>query len=920
MKRFLHFCIAMLLIQTVTFSQGVNEGWVEIGNAAYNSQLYDIAFPTPTNGFAVGSGGAFLKTTDGGATWTAQNIGAKYNLFQIHFTSATTGYIMGGIRIGPLMSKVLKTTDGGLTWTEVYSLSNDYIADMFFINDTHGWLSAYQKIIYTTDGGQNWTTVAQPGAHTIKEVFFTSTTKGLYLDNSNRVRKSTDGGQSWSILSDLIINGSTMSFADPQNGFMISGVNVGLYATVDSGATWVQKNSPGEYCSVVSAQTDSIVFLVNFNENKIFRTADAGTTFQTVLQLNGAGLKNFKKMNGKYYAVGAGGLIIESVDGFVWNTLHQGNYSGNLSDVTFIDNTYGIAVGTKGFVKKTTNGGVSWQVESLHPHKDLKGISYFNSDNILIAGSDSLLLKSTDTCQTWTSTATGFNMQNAYGITMTSSLTGFTYGNLYLLKTNDGGATWSQTGTYGNVYSCYGVNIDTVFFGMLGEFGFTLDGGSTYATPIATANIQRAMHFFNGDQGVRVNHWGRIFTTTDRGANWTQRLNVSNDMFDLTFIDDTTGYCVGDNGYIYKSIDRGITWFQIESPTMRDLKAIWFTPDGTGYIVGNDGIILRKAVVPTYTVDFEVTNDDGQIITNANMTFDGSAYPAGQYTVTGLEAETYPFDFSAPGHQSFSGNLVLTSDTTINIVIKKYHVVTVTVENIFTNAIALADVTLGLMNNQTDASGTVVFQNVTKANGVQLDISATHYKAKTLTVDILGDTLYVVVLDADLDAPVANVAGNIEDNSFEANWTSVANADSYALFVSLDNFVTHIVGFDSLIVTGTSRLVDGLAPNQQYSYRLRAINAYGISEYSNVITETTTDHTGFENHDNFIVFIYPNPATDMLHIQSESDEIFNVSITNICGKVVYTALTNDRSIDVSQLPPGMYFIKIQNTVMRFVKK
>ncbi len=916
--------VFMSFIMTFSFLQlhsQINEGWVEVGNAAYNSQLYDIAFPTATNGFAIGSGGTFLKTTDGGVTWTAHDIGAKYTLFQIHFTSATTGYIMGGIRVGQLMSKVLKTTDGGQTWNEMYTLNSDYVTDMFFFNDTHGWLSSYEKIIYTTDGGQNWTTVAQSGSYTIKNVFFTSATRGLYLDNNFKVRKSTDGGQTWNIFSDLALNGKTMNFADPENGFMLTVMSQALFSSVDSGATWVAKNSPGEICEVIRAETDSIVYLLNYDENKIFRTADAGTTFQTVYQQNGTGLKNFRKFHGKYYAVGAGGLIIESVDGFVWNTIHQGNYSGLLTDVTFIDDTYGIAVGTKGFIKKTTNGGVSWQVESLHPYKDLKGVSYFNTDNILIAGSDSLMLRSTDTCQTWTSTATGFNTQNAYGITMTSPLTGFAFGNLPLLKTTDGGATWSQSGTYGNVHSCSAVNIDTIFFGMNNNFGYTLDGGTSYVTPITTTHIQRGLHFFNGDEGVRVSHWGHIFTTSDRGANWTQRINLSNDMFDITFIDDTTGYCVGDNGYIYKSIDRGISWFQIESPTMRSLHAVWFTPDGTGYIVGNDGVILRKAIVPTYTVDFEVSNDDGQIISDATMTFDGSAYPAGQYTVTGLQAETYPYSFSASGHETYSDNLILSSDTTITIVMKKYHEVTVSVENIFANAIAGADVTLGLINDQTDASGTVIFQNVTKANGIQLQISATHYNGETITVDILGDTIFTVVLDADLDAPVANVAGNIEDNSFEANWTSVANADAYALFVSQDNFVTYITGFDSLIVTGTTRLVDGLTAGQQYTYRLRAINSYGISDYSNVISATTTDHTGIANHETEIFSIYPNPAKDLLYISIENPAMNEMLYVNdILGRNIMVINPSQTSeIIISALPEGIYIIKYMDKAVRFVK-
>ncbi len=923
-KQLLFFCVSFLLIlSSFRLYAQVNEGWTEIGNAAYNSQLYDIAFPTATNGFAVGSGGSVLKTTDGGQNWTAIDIGVNYSLFQIQFTSDTVGYIFGGVKIGPRMTKVLKTTDGGQNWTEVYSYTGDYLSDMFFLNDSLGWLSGYNKIISTSDGGVNWTVVNQSGAYTIKKVLFTNPSRGLYLDNAMKLNKSTDGGQTWSILHDFSpLNGHTMDFADPENGFLLVTTNQSLFLTSDSGATWIAKNSPGERCEVIRAISDSIVFLLNTDENKIFQTTDAGTSFQTVYSNNSAGLKNFKYFHGKYYAVGAGALILSSVDGFVWDTIHHGNYSGQLTDITFIDDMQGVAVGTKGYIKKTNNGGLSWQIESIHPYKDLMGVSYFNSNNIIIAASDSLILQSSDSCQTWNNSSTGFHSQNATGVIMTSPTTGFAYGNLGIYKTADGGASWTKSGTYGNVYSSSAIHADTVFFGMTSFFGYTMDGGVSYVTPISTSQIQNALYFFNANEGVRANHWGQIYTTNNRGVNWSQRISLSNEMFDLCFIDDTTGYCVGDNGYIYKTIDRGLNWFEIESPTMRALHAIWFTPDGTGYIVGDDGMILRKSIVPTYDVDFIVINDEGDSLHNATMEFNASVYPQGNYSVNALQSGCYPYTFSCVGHEDFSDTLLLSSDSSIVVEMKKYHQLTVNVHNVFSTPVENADVTVGLMNDQTDALGTVVFQDLTKANAIQLQIQATHYLSQTHSIDILGDTLFAILLKADINAPIANAASSITNNSFTANWGMVTAADSFALFVSTDSFITHLAAYDSLIVNATSQIVSGLNPNQQYYYRLRAINDYGFSDYSNTIQLTTTNTSIEESASTAILSLWPNPANDFINI-SIAEEIDGsmLWVRDCFGRIIIERKAeNTMLLDISNLPSGIYLVQYYNQTMYFVKQ
>jgi len=91
------------------------------------------------------------------------------------------------------------------------------------------------------------------------------------------------------------------------------------------------------------------------------------------------------------------------------------------------------------------------------------------------------------------------------------------------------------------------------------------------------------------------------------------------------------------------------------------------------------------------------------------------------------------------------------------------------------------------------------------------------------------------------NAPVVQVASNVADYSFTANWSSVSNATTYYLDVSTDDFNTFVVGYNNLNVGNvTSHNVIGLECWTIYLYRVRAGNACGISDNSNVRDIKTT--------------------------------------------------------------------------------
>ncbi|MFC2131803.1 T9SS type A sorting domain-containing protein [Bacteroidota bacterium] len=65
--------------------------------------------------------------------------------------------------------------------------------------------------------------------------------------------------------------------------------------------------------------------------------------------------------------------------------------------------------------------------------------------------------------------------------------------------------------------------------------------------------------------------------------------------------------------------------------------------------------------------------------------------------------------------------------------------------------------------------------------------------------------------------------------------------------------------------------------------------------------------------------IFPNPATDYIHINSSPKELFtNIEIFSTLGVKMIEAINSDE-IDVSELPSGIYFLKHKSQFYKFVK-
>ena len=162
-------------------------------------------------------------------------------------------------------------------------------------------------------------------------------------------------------------------------------------------------------------------------------------------------------------------------------------------------------------------------------------------------------------------------------------------------------------------------------------------------------------------------------------------------------------------------------------------------------------------------------------------------------------------------------------------------------------------------------------------------------------------------------------------------WHSDHNASSYELWLS-DSSAIENVSFLRLNVDEHNDTVYTmkdcvLSPDKDYYWRVRGINISGKGKWSEVRKFHTSGFSDVSDFDRQTSFsITPNPATDFIEIQNPENGA--IEILNVFGQIQTTTSLRDTppyqegenvKLDVSGLAPGVYFVRINNKVTKFVK-
>jgi len=594
--------------------------------------LKDVAFIDASTGWAVGDvhwdqaqrryTGTVIKTTDGGVTWTALDVGVTELLNEVTFVDATTGWAVG------TGGTIVRTTDGGQSWTRQAVDTTAEFRGSAFTDTDHGWAVTTTPTTY--------------------DDFFEE-----YTDWDAAVWHTRDGGQSWQrqTLPDAASILHDVEFADAQIGWAVGAKRTGevafgrtehagvIYHTTDGGETWVEQYSPAEKTLTAVDFTDTLHgWAVGFptssgsDQRAVFHTSDGGQS---------------------------------------WEPQEPGNMYSPFWDVQFIDHNRGYIVGANYVaawgppVMRTFDGGATWEdvkMDKANPLsiEGLYGIAVVG-DRVIAVGDHDFIAASKrawDSCD-WTAPEPSCNycgclFEQSYlnphyifhDVFFTNDLEGWVVGSKtfsvahwgqIVLHTQDGGQTWETQYEHspdierlGDGFSVH--RLDDIHFTddrngwavgsaemflrenrweKHGAIQRTTDGGQTWQEEGRSLSNESRPEFFAVDfidsqigwalQGrgssevllARTADGGTTWEWVDTGVNGSMGVGFALVQGDVDFPDAQHGWAVGGLGVIVHTMDGGITWAQQtltcdwpECP--KRLFAVEMIDSQTGWIGGED--------------------------------------------------------------------------------------------------------------------------------------------------------------------------------------------------------------------------------------------------------------------------------------------------------------------------------------------
>jgi Leucine-rich repeat (LRR) protein len=144
--------------------------------------------------------------------------------------------------------------------------------------------------------------------------------------------------------------------------------------------------------------------------------------------------------------------------------------------------------------------------------------------------------------------------------------------------------------------------------------------------------------------------------------------------------------------------------------------------------------------------------------------------------------------------------------------------------------------------------------------------------------------------------------------------TATASSSLQVAYTSSDPSVASITGNTvTILKAGTINITAAQSGNNSWNPAQSITQALSI-------TPVTAIGRGKDD----LFTVYPNPSADMLYFKGNGSDNMRVSIYNLLGTKVWIGIVNDKKVDISQLPAGVYILKMSSNketqTIRFVKQ
>jgi photosystem II stability/assembly factor-like uncharacterized protein len=470
----------------------------------------------------VGDSGKIWRSTNSGGAWSVQVIGGTPDLRAISMPTDLVGFVVGG------GGRILKTVDGGGSWTPKTSGTANRLNAVHFVDPMSGWVAGENgTLLATFDGGDTWTPAAS------------GTTRELYSVMQR-------GLQVWAV------GAFGTALKSTNGGASIEPVDLKLDAHADVRCVWLQ--SP-----------DS-VYLVG-GGGFIRRSADGGLSWTFAVH-------NMHGQISDIFFAGATGLVVSNKNRLPMSSIDRGN---------FWRFPTGASLG-RAWEQRLAAGAVYGNTFATNPH--FPGTIY--------CAISSGIWRTLDEGETWLRIASfpGNPAQtNAFIVSPKDTNVWFAAIGLpkRLVKSDDYGQSWFTmlTHDYGN----YGVPVeydhdhpDTLYFGGDSDVLYrTIDGKNwepwsttPFRSPCDIAVVPDSSHILIVADGVTTEGQAQYFKSVDGGRTFQlkyQRPPGATEIPELAVSRLRPNTIFGTNwggGGVQRSIDFGETW-----PNVSNTASAW---------------------------------------------------------------------------------------------------------------------------------------------------------------------------------------------------------------------------------------------------------------------------------------------------------------------------------------------------------
>ena len=561
--------------------------------------------PNDANHWIVGTpGGSLWRTYNGGTNWSVLTDNfSTIDVWAVAISPVDRNtYIWGG------NSQIYKSTDAGQTWTTttkpitagritrlVYHPTDFNI--LFAITQTSG-------LLRSTDEGNSWTLISGTSGGSCWDIAFKPGDPNTVYYTSNRVRKSTDGGLTFTEITGfstatnnhkkvaVSANNPSVVYVLESNGGkfgafyrstnsgdsftkLIDGATINFFGYDDQGAD-DKGQAPRDMAIACSPSNANEVHIGGIHT---WRSTNGGTSFQlssywtpSGAQQRGVGYNHADIDNLRYY----GNTLFACTDG--------GIYSSTDAGVTFVDKTTGM--GIREFYKI----GVSKTDPNL-----VSGGSQDNGTSVMRgANREWRCWLGADGMETFVDWA---NANNLYGTTQNGSMNRSTnMGNGRNGITGPGG-----TGAWVTPFEQDPINSATIYVAYADVFKST-DRGATWtaiSSNIGTENASNMKIAPTNNQIIYVSKGTTLYKTINGGTSW-ETINNGWNSQGISYITihpkDPNKVVLVSSFSVYKTEDGGTTWTNITGnlPSSSKYCAIWEDNDKDGLYVGGLGFVMYQ--------------------------------------------------------------------------------------------------------------------------------------------------------------------------------------------------------------------------------------------------------------------------------------------------------------------------------------